>query len=44
MLVILMVAMANFVVGSIMGPVSSEKEKAMGFLSYDCRIYCAFLF
>lgn len=34
-----MVALANFVVGSIMGPGSSEKEKARGFLGYDCRDY-----
>lgn len=44
MLVILMVALANFVVGSIMGPGSSEKEKARGFLGYDCRICFGFLF
>jgi solute carrier family 12 sodium/potassium/chloride transporter 2 len=36
-----MVALANFVVGSIMGPGSSEKEKARGFLGYDCRNFCA---
>ncbi|XP_046634296.1 bumetanide-sensitive sodium-(potassium)-chloride cotransporter-like [Daphnia pulicaria] len=35
MLVILMVALANFAAGSIMGPGSSEKEKARGFLGYD---------
>jgi hypothetical protein len=34
-----MVALANFVAGSIMGPGSSEKEKARGFLGYDCRNY-----
>jgi hypothetical protein len=39
MLVILMVALANFAAGSIMGPGSSEKEKARGFLGYDCRNY-----
>lgn len=36
MLVILMVALANFVAGSIVGPQGSELKEARGFLGYDC--------
>lgn len=36
MLVILLVALANFIVGSIMGPRDSEEKQARGFLGYDC--------
>lgn len=38
MLVILLVALSNFLVGSIMGPGSSEQKQAKGFLGYDCRV------
>ena len=39
MLVILMVALANFVVGSIMGPGTNEQEQARGFLGYNCKAF-----
>lgn len=35
MLVILLLALSNFLVGSIMGPGSSEQKQAKGFLGYD---------
>lgn len=34
---ILLVALANFIVGSFMGPGDSEEKKAKGFLGYDCN-------
>ena len=38
MLVILMVALNNFIVGSIMGPGQSEEKQAKGFLGYNCYL------
>jgi len=38
MLVILMVALANFIAGSVMGPQDQEEKKAKGFLGYDRQL------
>lgn len=35
MLIILMVALINFIVGSIMGPGQAEDKQARGFLGYN---------
>jgi len=37
MLVILVAAQVDFIVGSIIGPVSIE-EKAKGYIGYDCKL------
>ncbi len=37
LLFILVVALGNFVVGSIMGPSDSGDERSKGFLGYDCN-------
>ncbi len=42
MLVILMVALANFIAGSIMGPLDQEEKKAKGFLGYDRQLISFF--
>ena len=44
MLVILMVALTNFIVGSIMGPGQSEEKQAKGFLGYNCNLIFLYSF